>query len=270
MLVKNHRRKVLEYSERIGCSTVVSFNSEDTFYLTGFWGESVAICSADRTKIVTPPLETSRAEQTAMSCEVISADRGNDTLLRVLDELAGKSVCTDSTDFHTIVTMFEKLGESNVKANNKPFTLSRMVKDADEMEKISKAASIIDRLFQKSVEEIREGKTEIELLAMLVSETFLLGGTLASYKGTQYPFIIAGGPNAAFPHSSITNRPFSKGDTVIVDLVVQYDGYVADATRTFVIGQANNEIMEVYECVKEAQEIGLKSLQSANTFGEVD
>lgn len=270
MLVKNHRRKVLEYSERIGCSTVVSFNSEDTFYLTGFWGESVAICSADRTKIVTPPLETSRAEQTAISCEVISADRGNDTLLRVLDELPGKSVCTDSTDFHTIVTMFEKLGESNVKANNKPFTLSRMVKDADEIEKISKAANIIDRLFQKSVEEIREGKTEIELLAMLVSETFLLGGTLASYKGTQYPFIIAGGPNAAFPHSSITTRPFSKGDTVIVDLVVQYDGYVADATRTFVIGQANNETMEVYECVKEAQEIGLKSLQSANTFGEVD
>jgi Xaa-Pro aminopeptidase len=270
MLVKDHRRRVLDYAERIGCSTVVSFNPEDTFYLTGFWGESITICSANITKIITPALETARAEETAISCEVIQAERGKEILLRVLAELTGKSICTDSTDFHTIMIMFEKLGERNVKVNNRPFILSRMVKDMDELEKISKAANIIDRLFRKSVDQIREGRTEIELMAMLVFETFLLGGTLASYKSTRYPFIIAGGPNAAFPHSQITTRPFSKGDTVIVDLVVQYHGYVADATRTFVIGQAGNEIKEVYECVKEAQEIGLKSLQSADMFGEVD
>jgi Xaa-Pro aminopeptidase/Xaa-Pro dipeptidase len=105
---------------------------------------------------------------------------------------------------------------------------------------------------------------------LLVSETYLLGGTLSSYKSTRYPFIIAGGPNAAFPHSEITTRPFSTGDTVIVDLVVQYQGYVADATRTFVIGHAADEIKQVYECVKDAQQIGLESLRLADNFGQVD
>jgi Xaa-Pro aminopeptidase/Xaa-Pro dipeptidase len=75
------------------------------------------------------------------------------------------------------------------------------------------------------------------------------------------------GPNA-FPHSGIT-RPFSIGDT-IVDLVVQYQGYVADATRTFVIGHAADEIKQVYECVKDAQQIGLESLRLADNFGQVD
>lgn len=270
MLVNDHRKRVLDYAERIGCSTVVSFNPEDTFYLTGFWGESVSICSGESTKIITPALEMARAEEAALSCELISAERGKDILLRVIDELAGKFVCTDSTDFHTISVMVEKLGKSNVKVNNKPFTMSRIIKDFDEQEKISKAAKIIDSLFNLSVEQIRENKTEIELMALLVSETYLLGGTLVSYKSTRYPFIIAGGPNAAFPHSEITTRPFSTGDTVIVDLVVQYQGYVADATRTFVIGHAADEIKQVYECVKDAQQIGLESLRLADNFGQVD
>ncbi len=270
MLIKDHRKRLLHYAEKIECSTVVSFNPEDTFYLTGFWGESVGICSGESTKIITPPLETHRAEEAAISCEVISAERGKDMLLRTIDELTGESFCTDSTDFHTIRIMAEKLGEKNVKVDNKPFTMSRIIKDLDEQENISKAAQIIDRLFNLSGEQIRENKTEIELMALLVSETYLLGGTLVSYKSTRYPFIIAGGPNAAFPHSEITARPFSKGDAVIVDLVVQHGGYVADATRTFVIGHATDEIKRVYECVKDAQQTGLDSLRSAADFGHVD
>ena len=35
---------------------------------------------------------------------------------------------------------------------------------------------------------------------------------------------------------------------------------MADATRTFVIGHATEEIKQVYECVKDAQQIGLDSL----------
>ena len=270
MLVKDHRKRVLDYATRIGCSTVVSFDPEDTFYLTGFWGESASICSYESTKIITPHLEADRAEQSALSCEIISAERGKDMLLQITDELAGKSVCTDSTDLHTIKIMAEKLGETNVKVNKEPFTMSRIIKDPEEQENISKSASIIDRLFKIATEEIRVNRTEIQLMASLVSETYLLGGTLVSYKSTRYPFIIASGPNAAFPHSETTTRPFSTEDTVIVDLVVQYGGYVADATRTFVIGHATDEVKQVYECVKDAQKTGLDSLQSATNFGDVD
>lgn len=270
MLVKDHRKRVLDYAVKIGCSTVVSFNPENNFYLTGFWGESVTICSDDSVKIITPPLEMDRAEESALSCEVIAGERGENMLFRVIDELAGKSVCTDSTDFHTIKSMAKKLGETNVQVNKKPFIMSRIIKDPDEQANICKAADIIDHLFNLSAEEIRESRTEIELIALLVSETYLLGGTLVSYKTARYPFIIAGGPNAAFPHSEVTRRPFSKGDTVIVDLVVQYSGYVADATRTFVIGHPTSEVKQAYECVKDAQQTGLDSLLSAKDFGQVD
>ena len=151
----------MDFAEKIECSTVVSFNPEDTFYLTGFWGESVGICNGESTKIITPALETERAQEAALSCEVISAERGKDMLLRVIEELVGKSVCTDSTDFHTIKMMTEKLGGRNVKVNNKPFTMTRIIKDLDEQENISKAAKIIDCLFNLSSEQIRKNRKEI-------------------------------------------------------------------------------------------------------------
>lgn len=270
MLIEEHRRRILEIAEDSGCSTVVSFNTENTYYMTGFWGEGVSICSSEGTKIITPPLEKHRAENDASSCEVISADRGKDILVRLVEEVSKKSICTDCTDFSTIMLMFEKLGNKWVKVTDKPFILSRMIKDSDEQEKITKAANIIDILFKRCVEYIRVGRTEIELMAFLLSETFLLGGTLVQYKSNQYPFIIAGGPNSAFPHSGVTNRAFSKGDAVTVDLVVQYGGYTADATRTFVVDHVENEVKCVYECVKEAQQIGLDSLSSSENFGEVD
>jgi hypothetical protein len=93
-------------------------------------------------KIITPALEMARAEEAALSCELISAERGKGILLRVIDELAGKFVCTDSTDFHTISVMIEKLGKSNVKVNNKPFTMSRIIKDFTNR-KISSCKSLI-------------------------------------------------------------------------------------------------------------------------------
>ena len=132
MLVKDHRRRVLDYAQKINCSTVVSFTPENTYYLTGFWGESVSICSNENTKIIAAALETQRAEEIALSSEIISADRGKDMLLRVIDELAGKSVCTDSTDFQTISFLTERLGKRNVNVNNKPFTMSLIIKDLDE------------------------------------------------------------------------------------------------------------------------------------------
>lgn len=270
MLVKDHRRRVLDYAQKMNCSTVVSFTPENTYYLTGFWGESVSICSNENTKIIAAALEMERAEETALSCEIIYAERGKDILLRVIDELAGESVCIDNTDFHTISFLTERLGKGNVNVDNKPFTMSRIIKDLDEQENIAIAAGILDRLFVLSTEQIRENTTETELMALLVSKTYHLGGTLASFKSTRYPFIIAGGPNAAFPHSEITARPFANGDTVVVDLVVQFRGYVADATRTFVVGHATDEINQVYECVREAQQAGLDSLRSADNFGQVD
>ncbi len=81
------------------------------------------------------------------------------------------------------------------------------------------------------------------------------------YKSTLNPLIIAGGPNGALPHAQVTNRKFSNGDLIVVDLTLRYKGYVSDATRTFGLGKISDKAKEVYEIVKESQKLGLKAVK---------
>jgi Xaa-Pro aminopeptidase/Xaa-Pro dipeptidase len=97
-----------------------------------------------------------------------------------------------------------------------------------------------------------------------------MGANPPSYKSTLNPLIIAGGPNSALPHAEVTDRKFRKGDMIVVDLTLRHAGYIADATRTFVLGSATKEMNKVYEIVQEAQKIGLKMANAGMTCGQVD
>ena len=54
-------RKILDSIVADGINALMVFKPENIFYLTGFWGESVAICSRDDTKLIVPKLESTRA-----------------------------------------------------------------------------------------------------------------------------------------------------------------------------------------------------------------
>ena len=55
------------------------FTPENIFYFTGFWGESIAICTREGVKFFVPQLEVSRAETESFECEIFSTQRGEDS-----------------------------------------------------------------------------------------------------------------------------------------------------------------------------------------------
>jgi Xaa-Pro aminopeptidase len=97
-----------------------------------------------------------------------------------------------------------------------------------------------------------------------------LGANPPSYRSTLNPLIIAGGPNSSLPHAEVSNRQFMKGDVIIVDLTLRYDGYIADATRTFVLVSATSEMKKVYEVVKQSQQAGINAVNEGSICGNVD
>ena len=79
--MKERHAKLLEYAGRIGYNAVVAFQPENVFYLTHFWGEAVAICMDNKTKLIAPALEVDRAQQSSFKdCEIISTERGRDMI----------------------------------------------------------------------------------------------------------------------------------------------------------------------------------------------
>ena len=73
----NTRRKRLEkFCNAINCDTLVTFEPENLFYLTGFWGEAIGILEGGKTTIIAPELETQRAKEDSVNCNVITSQRG--------------------------------------------------------------------------------------------------------------------------------------------------------------------------------------------------
>jgi Xaa-Pro aminopeptidase/Xaa-Pro dipeptidase len=266
--VKARRARTLENANKLGCNCVAAFEPENVFYLTGFWGEAVAICKADSTQLIAPKLEYTRAVKTSIDCEVIATDRGRELVSTVVSTLAGSKTCTDCND-QTIIESMQKEG-SRLTMDREPFFGARRIKDEKEVRVIGRASRILDKLYAICEEEICVGMTERELQAKIVYEGMQRGANPPSYKSTLNPLIIGSGPNGALPHAEVTERAFKKGDLVVVDLTLRHEGYIGDATRTFSVTSISKEAEKVYDLVRQSQRAGLAAAVAGTSCASVD
>ena len=269
-MMKERKSRLLSHAAKsTGCDAVAAFEPENVFYLTGFWGEAIAVCLQDGpTKLIAPKLEYSRALQSSTDCEVVPTERGNELLSTFVSQIKNSHACTDCSDYST-VELIRKL-QGNVIVNTDPFFMTRRIKDEPEMTIITKASRILDKLYEICSEQIRVGMTECDLQAKLIYEGLKMGANPPSYKSTLNPLIIAGGPNGALPHAEVTDRKFKNKDLVVVDLTLRHHGYIADSTRTFALGKPTAEMASVYEIVKQSQKAGLRAAVSGATCDQVD
>jgi Xaa-Pro aminopeptidase len=268
-----HRQNVLNCAKkRFGCDTIAAFSPENIFYLTGFWGEGIAVTNEERkTFLITPKLEKDRAINTSNDCDIVIAERGGRLLSQFISNVKKKKTCIDFLD-HSIFEIL-KLRVNNpggLLQSSQPFYDARMIKDENEISSISRAAAILDKLYEICIEEIKEGLSERQLQAILIYQAMKMGTFPPSYRWTLDPLIIAGGPNGAQPHAQISDRKFKSGDMVIVDLTLRHDGYIADATRTFGLGTISTDTKRVYGVVRDAQEAGVRAVSEGKPCGDID
>lgn len=266
----NRKKKILESISKFRCSNLLVFKPENIYYLTGFWGEGVVLINENNTKLFSPKLEYVKALRNSKNCEVIQTERGKDILNLISSNLNENFSLTDCDDNNMLEFLTHIVGKRKIIVNNEVFFKSRIIKDKTEIQNICNAAKIIDFLFQICMEEIKIGLSERELHSRLVYEAFKKKATLPFYRSALFPFIIASGPNGALPHSDISDRRFKNGDLIVVDITLRYRGYIADATRTFGLGNINTEMKHVYDIVRKSQDLGLKKAGTLPKTGEID
>ncbi len=92
---------------------------------------------------------------------------------------------------------------------------------------------------------IRPGVSEIELCRTITARFQDTGMNVVP--------LIQSGPNASSPHHATGGRLLQEGDAVVVDSVIQYQGYTNDLTRTFAVGTPAPRVREAYRAVRAAQ-----------------
>ncbi|MFQ6025146.1 MAG: M24 family metallopeptidase [Nitrosopumilaceae archaeon] len=267
--MQRRRKNLLKFCHKTGCDTLVAFEPENLFYMTGFWGEGIGVLEKNgTTSIIAPLLEVARAKEESIDCDVIKSERGKIALSTAVSKLKGKKVCTDSQNYDVVVSLKKSI--SVVKPSTDPFYRAREIKDSSEIAILKKASRILDEMFDLCANTIKRGQSEAELQTILMSYAMQHEMFDTGYRSTLNPLIIAGGPNGALVHAQVTNRKFVNGDMIVVDLTLRHKGYVSDATRTFGLGSVPSEAKKVYEIVKESQKAGLNAVRIKASCKSVD
>ena len=140
----------------------------------------------------------------------------------------------------------------------------RLVKDADELATMRRAATISGAAHRRAMRATRPGRMEYEIEAELLHEFRNSGAQAPAYTS-----IVAGGANACVLHYINNNAQLKDGDLLLIDAACELDGYAADITRTFPVnGKFSAAQKEVYEMVLAAQTAAIAAARPGKHWNE--
>ncbi len=141
----------------------------------------------------------------------------------------------------------------------------RKVKTNSEIELIHKACKISDNTFTKILQNIKPGISELELDKIIFS-SFMDEGA----SGFSFSTIVASGKRGALPHGRASKKLLANNELVTIDFGCYYKNYSSDITRTVAIGNPNPKLLEIYDIVKTAQQMGINAVKPGIRANEID
>ena len=261
----------------------------DAYHLSGFLAPDAVICLrvAGKRYLAVSSLEYGRAAKEATVDELLSHEElGIISLARelksgarayaaavanLLDELgATNSPLVVPADFGVVYADELRARGITLTPDGKLFDGLRRAKTGEEISHIQKTQDAVEAACAHAVGILEESEIEddgtlswrgalltSELLRSEIDVELLRRGCAAD--GT----IVAGGPQGADPHER-GHGPLRAGQSIIVDIfpVDLSTRYYSDMTRTFVKGEPNEGLQEMYDAVLESQEAALSMIRA--------
>ncbi len=138
----------------------------------------------------------------------------------------------------------------------------RLVKDADEIAIMRRAADITSEAHARAMRTSRAGLREYHLEAELLHEFRRNGSQFPAYGS-----IVAAGANACVLHYRAGDAELRDGDLVLIDAGCELDSYASDITRTFPVnGKFSGPQKELYELVLASQDAAIAATGPGKRF----
>ena len=142
-------------------------------------------------------------------------------------------------------------------------------KSPEEIEKMAAAGDILVRTMRLLEGKLREGVTTADLDA--AAERFIRSqGATPAFKGYRgFPGSICTSPNSMVVHGIPGPYRLERGDIVSVDIGVVKDGWVADAARTFPVGQVTPVAGKLLDVTRRSLFDAVEQCRPGNRLGDV-
>lgn len=268
---------------------------QNIFYLTGFRGlapferEVLVLVMKEKTYLITSKSYEGEA-QTSSNIEVVIPKTGENfyqSIVEILKDQNQNSVHFETRDLrHVEFRYLQSLCPTlTLTPHNGLVEDLRVVKDENEIEKITKASeissqvlSVIARTFGTKQSDTSDSvlTTNYQLLTTEQSLAWLIEKTARDLgaEGVVFPPIVASGAHSARSHHR-SNTTKLGSEPVMVDFGVQFDGYITDVTRMFFPkvrpfkGRTFSEFADTYERLLEVHQSIIHFIQIGQTGREV-
>lgn len=141
----------------------------------------------------------------------------------------------------------------------------RAVKEPTELAAIEKAVEIADDALGRVAPTIEPGMTESHVAWEIEKAMRELGA-----EAIAFDIIVGAGANGALPHHRADDTVIKPGDSVVIDMGATYEGYRSDLTRTFAVGEPDDDFHKVYDTVLGAQTAAEEAVRPGMEGQELD
>ena len=263
--------RIQEQLKEQGLDGLLLTDEKNQRYAAGFaFTDGAVLVGREKAWLITDSRYIEAAEKTAAAgVQVRLYDRERPLLARLKEAIqeAGmeRLAAEDSKLSHREYLAWEKaLGLPLLPAGELMARL-RAAKTEEEIDAMRAAQAIAEQALEEVLELIRPGMTEKQVMAELVYRTLRHGS-----EGNAFDPIVVSGPNSSLPHGVPGERVIQKGDFVTMDFGCLKEGYCSDMTRTIAVGEATEEMRNVYHIVLQAQLAGIAVARAGIPGKEID
>jgi Xaa-Pro aminopeptidase len=248
--------------------SIIFFNMSNIRYLSGFTGsEGVLLIGSGQSILIVDGRYTSQARLQTRGIKIIECADKIEATAEAIKKLKLKMVGfeVDSITLATYNKLTSRFQQEKFIALSDELRMLRACKDDTEIAFMKKAAQISSSSVCSVIDQIKPGWTEKEIALQLE-----INARKAGAEGIAFETIVAAGENSSLPHARPTDKKIKKGDFVVIDFGVRYNGYCSDETCTIAFGKLTDRQKNAYQIVKEAYERALDEIAADIPAADID
>ena len=163
---------------------------------------------------------------------------------------------------------YEKIKNRLLEYKKKKYIIptEKMIKTKEQIEGIKKAGVINTAILDMVEQNIKAGMSTDEINTLVHNFTISHGAIPAPLNYEGFPKSVCISVNDAVCHGIPSKKEILKnGDIVNVDVTTIYNGYYADASRMYIIGEAKENAKKLVRVTKECLELAIKAIKPWET-----